>query len=1320
MNKFRVNLHPAFFDVPRLNEGVRNPEDSEERAVIERTQEELQRVQDAVVDPRRNNEALASWVEKADQATDKELAKQLKQLAKNKKIDFPWTDNEWKCSRAEKKLATSSAKVFQQLLEKWKLQDMINRCKSQQWDLTKEVAEQWGKDFWINSKAKDILNFYKAFKEYQNPQSEYQHLKNLMGFFCENDFENIGGVREALVTRSKKISKSDIDRWSRVLYQEGWVMDESWNRRYVIIDNSTGEEIDSKPKDWRKRASFEIIKNRLKEGEISTDKMLTLLWDFNLDGEVNSWDVGYKTWSQFIDVFRRTVATKNLEDSTFDANKAVENLVKYANKFGLDIGNVKSVKQLYEWMTVDKKWYENTITLQNFLKNLSIELWDVLENWENAWQQSLDRMVSTIWLEKKEEEVAKKAAEEKAKEIVLAWEARLKEVIKDDRERANITQQLLTQLPAMLVDKAMWEKNNWLGVGYGMPLDQIIKWMSAGFNVWIGTDWKPKFWLFVWWDRKFDLSKTTDLRTAVSAGTKLLFVPCMATSIELGQDVNKWSRDNSLDAKGEHRIVLWWNVTAVPWIFSYGFSAGYENDKQRGIEKQAENINKVMKNQAKGRIESLKGAEKKEDALRKALRAEFPKTSDEELNAATRNLLSIIQQFKIDEKTTAQDVDIYAQIVADVYSEQWRNEKLSWIADNKRKISGWKVWIQFIAWCVPVLTLVARFTNNRDARTNETEHSRIARIDAQVNGMGNGKDILGNSKEVWADKVDQINKVLERYGAKWFLVYIEWTDWKPGRIKVPASLFDVIWINIRVSNTLEWCVKKESDGYSFPANATYRLLQETGGNQRSLTLNIGSDKNEQTDITNLQWLAKLEGSNELMWGKKLEYESEYHGAWKVEYNPEFLSEMLWELETWLREIDATDRRKFSEFMRTKRDALANFQKIVNNLVDVLSNSRFNNKYKTLVDWLNKKAEEGVSDEDKQVMIDRIVSISAYDARVHMDKQKLNNVISSRGNAYKELVGPNAQAIFKYLNEEDYRGAVVNKLTKFTSEPNYNILWATAFYNRRIGDARWLWITWLWATSVLWWVTEELKGGDRELAKNWFLWWEWVLNSEKSPMEWKNLNKWVSSYIENKIWKFKTDAWECILTNDNLKNILNWWEIEIALDNSQKMVKVKLDVKYVFYLMWECANESVGMELGTLQVKEQQEVDDYRKWELYLNNGDGSNSVNVSNDQLSVGISIGWWKKKKKEDKPSTKPGEEEEPINDAHTTPTEEEEEIPTGDWTTNPHAEDNGEVGEGSGNPTEGWEWQGWQQWGGRPWWDGWPTVWGHWDSWSQESGRD
>ena len=92
-----------------------------------KTEQDLQRVQEAVVDPRRNNEALASSTKVAESKEEKEqtseevskqLETQLKQLAKNKKIDFPWTDNAWKCSRPEKRLAISSAKVFQQLLEK--------------------------------------------------------------------------------------------------------------------------------------------------------------------------------------------------------------------------------------------------------------------------------------------------------------------------------------------------------------------------------------------------------------------------------------------------------------------------------------------------------------------------------------------------------------------------------------------------------------------------------------------------------------------------------------------------------------------------------------------------------------------------------------------------------------------------------------------------------------------------------------------------------------------------------------------------------------------------------------------------------------------------------------------------------------------------------------------------------------------------------------------------------------------------------------------------------------------------------------------------
>ena len=120
MNRFRVNLHPAFFDIEK-RKAPETADDSakleaEKKAAIEQARIKEQVLEESV---RRNNEALASSVEQVeqDETTNKELAKQLKQLAKNKKIDFPWTDNAWKCSRAEKKLATSSAKVFQQLLD---------------------------------------------------------------------------------------------------------------------------------------------------------------------------------------------------------------------------------------------------------------------------------------------------------------------------------------------------------------------------------------------------------------------------------------------------------------------------------------------------------------------------------------------------------------------------------------------------------------------------------------------------------------------------------------------------------------------------------------------------------------------------------------------------------------------------------------------------------------------------------------------------------------------------------------------------------------------------------------------------------------------------------------------------------------------------------------------------------------------------------------------------------------------------------------------------------------------------------------------------
>lgn len=1244
MNKFRANLHPAFF-----KETAEKPNTPEEEKVLDQARKEEKEL---LADVRRNNEALASSVEQVeqDEVTDKELSKQLKQLAKNKKIDFPWTDNEWKCSRTEKRLAISSAKVFQQLLEQWKLQQMINLLKSQNWELTKDVVMQWNENLWINSKVKDIQNFYKAYQEYQRPQSSYQHLKNLIWFFCENGFESMDKVREDMKNRSQKISKSDIRKQWSELYKEWWQKDENGEMRYMIIDKRTGEEIDCKPKDVKQRAAFEIIKGRLNEnksiGEV--DKMLTLLWDFNLDGEVNSGDVGYKTWTQLADVFRRSVATEQMRDSKFDSNKAVTNLVAYANKFGMGIENVQTADQLYQWMTDKFQWYENTRKLQDFVKNLSIEIEDVLVNWEKAWASSLDHIVKAIEKERAEEakankkaeekisadkwedkaseskesdaEAVKKAAEDKTKEILTANEQKFKELIKDATERANLMQQLAAQLPWILVDHANNVQRG-LWVWMRVPLDQIIRWASAWFHTGLDSKWNPKFWLFVGWDKKFNLSKSTDVSTAINTGANLLFIPCASASLELWHDIKQKSREESLDAKWEGKITLGWNVSITWGIFSRGASAGYENNKQAWIEKQSKHINEVIKNQSKKWLQRIMDIEKKEDWVRILLLQDFPKASEEDLQKATNNLLSIIKQFKIDEKTTDADFDTYAQIIADVYSEQWRNAALTWISDNKRKISWWKLGIQFFAGFIPVGTAVMKFTKYYNARTNETEHSRMARIDAQVNGTGNEAIALQKNKEwvseIWEAQVKQINEILKRYGAKQELSYFEWQDGKPGKIAIPQSVADGIGINIHVSPSMKGCVQEMDGAFFFPANATYRLLQETGGNQRSITLNVGSDRHTQEDI-NFSDYEKMQSfiwAEEIKSGKKLEFTDKIN-KWQLDHDPQFIKDLFTpDVVKWLIDIDSSNRRKFSEFMKTKRDAVDNFDSMVNALINVLWKDK---KYEAIV---NKLSDPATSQEDKQLIIDRVMAISV-DTNVH-NKAGLEEHAKQRWDFYRKesMKGPNGRAIFKELEvrRDDF---IKNTVDNYDNKPVANILWATAFYHRN-NTAKWLAITWLGATHVFWWKTQELSSSDRTKVENWFLWnkeWDnyvaWVF--EKSPVEWSNLKR----VIKEKIW-LPVD-----LSDDNLKSLLKWEEV--TLDNSGKKVKVKLDVKYVFYLMWECANESVGMQFWDLQVQEEHEVDDYSQWALYLNNIDGSSSVNVSRRDAAVGVTFGWWQKKKKE------------------------------------------------------------------------------------------
>jgi len=289
------------------------------------------------------------------------------------------------------------------------------------------------------------------------------------------------------------------------------------------------------------------------------------------------------------------------------------------------------------------------------------------------------------------------------------------------------------------------------------------------------------------------------------------------------------------------------------------------------------------------------------------------------------------------------------------------------------------------------------------------------------------------------------------------------------------------------------------------------------------------------------------------------------------------------------------------------------------MVTALKNVLWNNKKYEAI--LKKLDDENVSNEDKQLIIDRIMAISAY-TNVH-DKKWLDQNVKHRGDYYRRetMVGSNWQSIFDKLNTK--RDDILSDIQDYNPVFKPNLLWATAFYHRN-NTAKWLALTGLWATNVLWGVTKSLDGEDRSKAEKWFLWWNneqgdyvpWVLSKEKSPAEWSNLKRVLKGKLPGGI----------NFSDENLKKLLKWEEMETTLDTSQKKVKIKLDVKYVFYLMWECANESVGIELWNLQIQEQQEVDDYSQWALYLNNGEWSSSISISRKDRAVWALFWWWKK----------------------------------------------------------------------------------------------
>ena len=219
-----------------------------------------------------------------------------------------------------------------------------------------------------------------------------------------------------------------------------------------------------------------------------------------------------------------------------------------------------------------------------------------------------------------------------------------------------------------------------------------------------------------------------------------------------------------------------------------------------------------------------------------------------------------------------------------------------------------------------------------------------------------------------------------------------------------------------------------------------------------------------------------------------------------------------------------------------------------------------------------------NDNEKVYVVDRFKMIFALISLSQKNTLSKLRRLASRRKKYYEKLQWYATSWEEFpLKWLDYREKLLDDLwSDLGIKTDPNLIWMTAFYKRwyidnaydklyekQLDQAYWYSMTEIWSTDYLWKllpITDNLEGENG--VKEWFI---------------KNLNK--TEVHKNILKKIIKERVKSEIIDDQLYELLRW--DEVSIDNWSK--KVKIDVDYVFYLLWECANESIWIKLWNIEI-----------------------------------------------------------------------------------------------------------------------------------------
>lgn len=781
-----------------------------------------------------------------------------------------------------------------------------------------------------------------------------------------------------------------------------------------------------------------------------------------------------------------------------------------------------------------------------------------------------------------------------------------------------------------------------------------------------------------------------------------------------------WKTDEKLSAYFSAAIewALWWKADYKKWIELNARNFG-NNVLQNGIFKDPDFTTKEnFKEKAKKSIEDiLNWTDKENKNLRK-----FMKSNKQEMDNCVENvsnLLDVMWAFGSDKKPEHKKIlldSIMKWIVEEVKNQNlweldWKTKLTRlWIfgqvwwgfdqrqikniksfADFKKVLGfGWSVWLEatLSAWNMIYWPDKEKY-NYMDAQLKNWESIKPIGEWIKTNNIENMKNAIAQSLsensipniEVKSNDKNQIeisvtDAVLQKYGKKniyeLFNIYVNPEKKDNVAISEDGKTLTMGWNNLE---NFSVATRRYFDDFAVYLMIWWKWIDGCGNNKINdetvWEYNTTSHANTvpgfeftENDTTSQTEQEKTESIWDL-------FES---------YNE--LDDIFTDIEKKLSLMDNWNYWAYAAFMNAAAELGVDKSLDTSDYDTAFENLKNLLKWKLKDDcfvWLRSKLENSnITDEEKVMIVDRFKAIFSYNDKL-FNEHNLWLQLNWRWDKYRNLHWYDKSADFPLSQNVDYRGKIQKQLNAkwiFERKPNPNLIGMTAFY--RLGDKnawRSYMMTELGWTNVLGWETIEITD-DLEKTKDWF-----IANLEKSVSHKEILKASLRGKIKS---LFDFDVWT--ISDDNLKSLLMWEDVDIWNK------KIKINVKYVFYLLWECGNESIWVELWDITIKEKTNPDNPNPdnpednvLEVWIDGQTLTKTESLNQDDVSAKVNIlgGNFDKKQPDPEPNDDPRSEPngwEPWDSPRSTPW-------SWDWWWN------------------GW-WGGWSGW----WWDWWPIGGGGW----------